>query len=278
MKSSLDVLKQDAPYLDSTRNKWVHIGFLSAFTLVFLTVYSPFNISEWDGSILGYTIVGAVVLIVSQFGIRPILGLQKAKLYQLLLLALAEILIITFGIYVFFGPEFSNFDQKLGEYLLTLKYVCLIIAIPYLLSVWFMASSQKLKAVQHFNTSSTITKKANLLSIKGENKKVNFAIDMDQIVFVKSAGNYLDINYLKGGKPATEIVRMSLRELETKVAGSSLFKVHRSYILNKAYISSFKKNKKGYDLVIHHFADETIPVSAGFKKIFEEVMGLKLTH
>lgn len=279
MKSSLDVLKQDAPYLDSTKNKLMHIGFLTAFTIIFLTVYSPFNISEWDGSITGYVVVGSSILVVNHFLIRPVFGLKKLKLYQLIIIGAAEVLITAFGIYLFFGPEFPSLDQKVDEYLLTLKYVCLIVVSPYLLSLWFIASQQKLKSIQNSTlTNSLSSKKSILISVKGENDKVVFAINSDQVVFVKSAGNYLEIHYLDGEIVSKELVRMSLKELEAMIANSGLLKIHRSYIINTQRISSFKKTRKGYDLKVQCFPHEALPVSSGYKANFEEALALNVSH
>jgi hypothetical protein len=281
MKSTLDVLQQDAPYLNSTRNKLIHIGFLTVFTFIFLTVYSPFNMSEWGGSMLGYVLIGTPLILISQFLVRPLLGFRKFKLYELIIWAAAEILLVTLGIYLIFGPNFPSFTEKLDEYLLTLKYVVLIIASPYFLSIWLIASRQKLSTFQNLNVTSSMEEEirpSKLLSILGENNKVVFAIDADQIVFIKSSGNYLEINYLHGGRKAKELVRMSLKELEAKIKDTNLIKTHRSYLVNTQQISSFKKTKKGYELRMQHFADDALPVSSGFKEHFEELMALSLSH
>jgi hypothetical protein len=237
--------------------------------------------SEWDGSIIGYIIIGLPIFLISQFLIRPLLGFYTFKLFQLILWASAEMLLIALGIYLFLGPNFPNLDQKLEEYFLTLKYVCLIIASPYILSIWFIASRQMLSTYENLTASSgasTNPSHSKLLSIKGESNKVIFAINIDLVVFIKSAGNYLEINYLHGGHIAKELVRMSLKELEGTIQDSHLLKIHRSFIVNKEYISSFKKTRKGYELRMQHFASEALPVSLGFKDSFEEALTLNMSH
>ena len=61
-------LNQKAPYLDSSYNKILLVGFLSIFTLIFLSVYNPFNMKLWGGSIPGYVFIGASTMLFSQFG------------------------------------------------------------------------------------------------------------------------------------------------------------------------------------------------------------------
>lgn len=237
--------------------------------------------NEWGGSILGYVGIGAMVALLSQFVVRSILKIKKFKLYELMLWGIGEILLMTFFIYLIYGPEFPTFNKKLDEYLLTLKFVCLIIAGPYILFVWFMAFRQKLssyKEVADNKLALDSEKGTELLTITGENNRVILAINYDQLLYVKSSGNYLDIYYLKGETTSKELVRASLKELEAKITDSSIVRIHRSYMVNKHRISSFKKIKKGYKLVVQHAPEEILPVSLGYKAKFEEALELKLSH
>lgn len=274
MKALINIFVQKAPYLDSTRNKLLHISFLAAFTAIFLSVYSPFNMSEWGGNILGYVVIGSSVSLISQFLLRPILGLSQLKLYQMLLLAAFEFILITFFLYLIYGVEYIETSQKLGEYAVTLKFVCLILAGPYFLSIWFLASKHKDDKLVKGKTHNT----QELLTIKSDNNKIVLAIRYDQILYVKSSGNYVDIYHLKGEKVSKELVRISLKELELNIENPNILRVHRSSLVNKNMISSFKKNRKGYDLVVKHISDETVSVSSGYKESFEESMLLKLAH
>ncbi len=281
MKPIIDILSQDAPVLDSSRNRLVHIGVLSVFTLVFLSVYSPFDMTEWGGNIIGYVFIGSVVSLLSQFVIRPILGVNKFKMYELILWGVCEILAMTFFIYLIYGPAFPTIGEKIDEYLLTLKFVFLIVAGPYTLLVWYLAFTEKFSSYKNVAQNGLLKdsrKGKELLTITGENNKVLLAINYDQLLYVKSSGNYLDIYYLKGDTASKELVRVSLKELEAKITDSSIVRIHRSYMVNKHKISSFKKTRKGYKLIVQHSPDEILPVSLGYKDKFEEALELKVSH
>jgi hypothetical protein len=275
MKSVVDILQQEAPYLDSPRNKALLVLFLSTFTLIFFAVYNPFNMIEWGGSIIGYVGIGAAVLLISQFLFRRLLGIRKFKLYELVLWGVGEILVLTYFVYLVYGPEFPTYIEKIDEYFLTLKYVCLIILCPYIMFVWYIAFTEKFysyKEVAH-NGLSIDTKIDNeLLTINGENNKVILAINYNQLLYAKSSGNYLDIYYLKGEIASKELVRVSLKELEAKIKNTSILRIHRSYMVNKHKISSFKKTRKGYKLLVQHAPEEVLPVSSGYKEKFEEAL------
>ena len=276
-----DLLIQDAPYLDSTRNKLLLTGVLSVFTIIFLSVYNPFNSAHWDGSVTGYVIIGVLFLLFSQFVLRPLLRKQRFKLYELVLFGMGEVLLISLLIQLFIGPEFATLGENIGEYLLTLKFVVLIIAGPYILAVWILAFKHRISSFQEIvkkDTAPVEEKIDPLLTITGENDKVTLAIRYDQLLYVKSSGNYLEIFYLKGAVPSRQLVRCSLKELEAKISDPGIVRIHRSFMVNKNRISSFQKEGKGYRLVVQHAPGESIPVSLGYKEKFEEALELIPVH
>ncbi|MCL6267052.1 LytTR family DNA-binding domain-containing protein [Flagellimonas myxillae] len=281
MKRIANVLKLEFPYLDTVQNKLLLVGFLAVFCLVFLNVYVPFNIEVWGGTITGYIIVGTVVILISQFVLRPLFRLNKFKTYSFLLWVALEVLLIAWGMYLAFGPELDTFLEKWNEYWLTVRYTTLILVGPYLAFVWYLSFRYKLakiKAIQNHSLEFNSELGDKLLTIIGENEKVILAIKYQKLLCVKSAGNYLELYYLKGEDQVKELVRGSLKELEKKIEESNIVKVHRSYLVNVDHISSLKKTKKSYQLNVQHMPNTSIPVSAGFKNSFEEALKQKVSH
>ncbi|WP_224490155.1 LytR/AlgR family response regulator transcription factor [Robertkochia flava] len=277
MTLNKDLLTQEAPYLDSTRNKLWLIGILSVFTIVFLLVYNPFNSEHWDGHVTGYVIVGSSFMLFSQFALRGILKKQQLRLYELILFGMGELLVIPLLIQLTYGPEFPTPEKNIAEYLVTLKFVALIVIGPYILSVWILAFKHKISSYQAISESSPGAKdlkKNTLLTITGENDNVIMAIKYDQLLYVKSSGNYLEIYYLRGETLTKQLVRSSLKELEAKITDPAIVRIHRSYMVNRHKISSFKKERKGYKLVVQHAPEEFLPVSLSYKEKFEEALAL----
>ncbi len=229
---------------------------------------------------LGYIIIGGSVLFLTQFVLRPLFGLQKLKVYSLLVWCFFETLLVTFGIHLFYSPTAPTFLEKLNEYYITLEYVALIIIGPYLLFVWYLGLQHKFSSFSKIKDNSL--KPAlignELLTVTGENNKVLLAINYNKLLYVKSSGNYLDIYYLKGETASKEIVRLSLKELEAKITDSSIVRIHRSYMVNKHKISSFKKTRKGYKIIVQYAPEEVLPVSLGYKDKFEEALELNVSH
>lgn len=274
-------LNQPLPFLDSTKNKLQLIGFTAIYTIIFLYVFVPFNLDDWGDNTLGYIAIGVLVILCSQFVLRPLFGFRKLKAYSLIIIFLIELLTITYIIFLIYGPIFPSFTEKVQEYLMTLKHTSLIISIPYFLFVGYLNLRHKMsfyKEADNNKIQSATDSNNELLTIKGENNKTVIAIKYHQLLFVKSAGNYLELFYLIGEKTVKELVRGKLKELEENMNHQNVIRVHRSYMINVEHISSYKKTRKGYAILIDNFPDTEVPVSSGFKPFFEEVVVQKKSH
>jgi len=281
-KSISKTLNQDVPFLLVAKDRLFLIGFVALYSLIFILVYSPFNIDQWGSDhYFDYIFAGTTVLLVSQFGLRPLFNFYRFKMYSLLLWCLIEILVLACIFYLLFGPEYPNLKEKINEYFLTLQYTGLVAGIPYAFFLWYMTLRRKMTSLKESSNDGNAEfapRENKLLTINGENGKVTLAIRHHQLLYVKSASNYIELFYLKGEKLTKELIRGSSKEFEGKVLGSDILRIHRSYFINIRYVSSFKKTRKGYALTINHVPNETIPVSTSYKHIFEEILEQKLHH
>ena len=275
-------LKQDFSLLDSRINKFILIGFIGLYSVFFISVYTPFNINHWENNYYyRYVLLGTIIVSISQFVLRPIFGLKTFKYYSLILWALFEMFIIATALHILYAIPFDQISDKIYDYLHTIWLVNVVTAVPYALVVIYLSFKEKLSDFKKIerNTFGVDTTKSNkLLTITGENDKVVLAIKYHQLLVVKSVGNYLEFYYLKGENLAKELVRARLKELEEKIVDTNVIKVHRSYMINVRYISSLKKTKKSYELIVQHIPDLVIPVSSGFKSSFEEALEQKVSR
>lgn len=277
----IQFLNQPLPFLDTTKNKLQLIGFTAIYTIIFLYVFVPFNLDDWGDNTLGYIAIGIAVIVCSQFLLRPLVGFGKLRAYSLFLMFLLELFAISYIIYLIYGPIFPDFTAKFNEFLSTLRMVALTFSIPYFLFVGYLNLRHKMSFYKDAenNRIHTGTSESNqLLTITGENDKVLIAINYHQLLMVKSAGNYLELYYLKGENLARELVRASLKDFETLIDCSTVIRVHRSYMLNTEHITSYKKTRKGYAVIISKVPDIVVPVSSGFKSIFEETTSKIVSH
>ncbi len=271
MKDFTAILLQKTPYLDSIRNRLILIGFVGLFSLVFLLVYVPFNINQWGKSqIHEYILLGTLILLATQFGVRKVFGLNQFKLYSLILFGLFEIILISYVFHLVYLPQLETFQQKWTDFLVTFRQVGLVTIVPYVLTIIYFWVMEKVNKVTELESKSAASGKDSdtMLVIKGENDKIVLAVKYGQLLCVKSAGNYLELYHLKGEKVVRELVRCSLKELQDKIE-APIIRIHRSYMVNMAHLASVKKTRKGYSLSVKHMPEETLTVSSGYRENFK---------
>lgn len=258
------------------KNRLLLTVFISFYALIFINVYDPFNIKIWD-QYRHFPFIGIGILILTQSAFHFIFKSFRTKLYSILLYCIIEVLIISIIFYILEGHPYVTFKEILNEYTTTLKHVGLIIVVPYLIGLWYLDLRYKMSELN--DKIRTISVDENkLISIADENGTLKMAIKPDKLLYVKSAGNYLELFYLKGGELAKELIRGSIKEFESKITKSKIIRIHRSYIVNLQYLTSLKKTRKGYVLRLENVPNENIPISSSYKQIFEDTIKKDVSH
>ncbi|MDT7828301.1 LytTR family DNA-binding domain-containing protein [Pricia sp. S334] len=162
----------------------------------------------------------------------------------------------------------------------TLFQVGLVVIVPYALFVWYSEIKYRFSEFEHIQADKNEPSNHDpnkLLVFHDHSGKMIFAIKFSQLLYVKSAGNYLELYYRKEDETLMELIRASIKELEDKIVGTDVIRIHRSFLVNMERVSSFKKTRKGYAVQIQ-YASEMVPVSSGFKTVFEEILQQKVSH
>lgn len=92
-----------------------------------------------------------------------------------------------------------------------------------------------------------------------ESIKINdLELDIEQFMFAKAEGNYLEI-YLNKRHPNKVLIRITLKNFEALLKTyPNIIKTHRSYLVNFNYIEKINGNAQGYQL---HITKYIVPVS-----------------
>lgn len=97
--------------------------------------------------------------------------------------------------------------------------------------------------------------------LKGENRNEVFECPIEELLFVKAADNYVEIWFVKGEKVQTSLIRSSMKNVLAGINElPTLYRCHRSYIVNLSAVSSVSGNAQGYLLSMTH-GEEQVPVS-----------------
>ncbi|MDC1161888.1 LytTR family DNA-binding domain-containing protein [Tenacibaculum sp.] len=116
---------------------------------------------------------------------------------------------------------------------------------------------------KHSNNANTLNIAINDISsvtnqVKNSIKVNDFELEIDQFMFAKSEGNYLEI-YLNKQYQNKKLIRVTLKNLEVLLETyPNIIKTHRSYLVNCNYIEKIDGNAQGYQLQISKYI---VPVS-----------------
>lgn len=272
------VLESRFSILNTTINKLIFITLVTVISLLFMYTFVPFNINKWyDVSKLTllkifstFSLAGTLTLLFTQFGLRKWLHLEYLTYAQYLFFFIGEIMILTFGIMACDWILDNHPDFSLNNYLDTFNYTLLIALPPYIISLLILFGAQQYKLASNLSLAVTDHRPlSDNLFIGDENGKIILTLHPNNILFFKSEDNYVDVHYLLGGEVKTELIRTTLKKIESTCNYSGLIRVHRSYTINVKTVSSSKKTHKGYVLQFDPLPGLQVPVSASHQKQFE---------
>jgi len=100
-----------------------------------------------------------------------------------------------------------------------------------------------------------------LIELSSDNEQDTISIKVSEIVFIKSADNYVEVGYVEGEEIRKRMIRNTLKNIEKQLKEFNNFvRTHRSSIVNIQYIDKLNKNFNTYWLTLVN-SKETIPVS-----------------
>lgn len=109
--------------------------------------------------------------------------------------------------------------------------------------------------------------------IPSENKDIELQVNPQDVIFIQSEGNYVEIYYLNAGSLHKKLIRHRLKAIEEQLPEDVFYRCHNRYIINIKRITNVSGNARGLYLELEN-STEVIPVSRsrvkGFKAVFEK--------
>ena len=103
-----------------------------------------------------------------------------------------------------------------------------------------------------------------------------FRVRPDDILYCEARQNYVAVHYRPEplGENQTELLRATLASMEAQLAGTSVVRCHRSYLVNTGRVAVANGNAQGLQLQLIGLGEERVPVSRSYvKRLREEVLG-----
>lgn len=118
--------------------------------------------------------------------------------------------------------------------------------------------------------------KNEVLILIAENDKDKIELKPEELLYIESADNYSNVVFYRNNKINKQLLRGSLKRIESQITFPFIIRCHRSYIVNLKLINHIKGNAQGYRIEFKNNLSDTIPVSRNYSKaLFERLESLK---
>lgn len=264
---------------DKVKDRVLFTAGMFLFCILFLWLFVPFNISEWivytspirELKISGLGLVGGLIIVISQYIQTLFFTGRKMKVYHCLEGFMFDVLFVTIPLSILYSVPANTY---LTEFWQTFKLVFLLLTLWYLIGLTFLVVVQlknekdNILSAQLFNKPVASTEQ---VTIRDENGQLRFSLRPQDILFFESADNYVIVYFRKGQRVGKEMVRTSLKAIESEFSSYNCIRCHRSFIVNMQNISSIKKDGRSYEIAIQGTLF-VIPISRSYVKAIKEIL------
>lgn len=253
---------------------------IGAFITFFLFVFQPFGINSIENykiHTLGYgavTFVTYTIYHIFTYFIFKTGIIKKKKVTILVNIFSVVTLILLISVMNFFYSVIF-FDFLPFSLSVFFGFLVVTFSIGIFPSVFFsyMAYAKELSrnqsAINQINEKSSIANTSASITFKSNVGSDEITLDSEQILAIKSQGNYIEVYFLNDKKTEKKMLRSTLKEVENILSDFQNFiKVHRSFIVNKNLIENSSGNSQGITLSFKN-TDFTAPVSRNFVSNFK---------
>lgn len=272
-------------------NPWKIILPVSVFIGLFMLIFQPFGLDDLEirfkGFILaGYGLVTLLVLIID----LVLLPRLVPKVYRdekwIFIREIISLLWILFTVglaNLVYSAIILGFTLSFSNVMIFQAYTLAIGLIPVIALTLIKLNYLKRKneeAAQQI-TATLVPHEfsdhpGQQVQFLGENQKEELKVNSDDILFIKSEGNYITIGYLKNGRLSQSLLRNTMKYATDLLASfPNHYQCHRSWIVNLHRVQRVGGNSQGLKIILKDF-DEDIPVArkntAGFR---EKITGIK---
>lgn len=259
---------------------------IGIFIGFFCYYFAPFGMIHIDPySRMGYGVVSFLIcsffMIVLPMFFPRSLSTSKWKIYKELIWILAINLTLAFGNYYYSAVIFVenyklefNLRVFIWVFLVTIT-IAIIPAITIILYKQIFVYKNIVKEVKKIDAklvmkNNPLHKVKEEIEINSEVLKENLKLNINNLVFISSSGNYVEVYFLEDSELRKKVIRSSISRIENQFKEfNNILRCHRSYLINLNKIDRVTGNLQGYQL---HFEgiEDAVPVSRSYTKRIKE--------
>lgn len=274
------MLGQKIPGFIYEKGNIVRLILLTAlFALIFINIYKPFSssywypVSEFKFFVFSSLIIltGVLVVVISR-----VIMYYRAKKHRITYREyVVWIILEIFFMSLFYTIYTLSVNPERGEWLGVFKEssvnTALVLLLPYSaihLYLFYKENKKRLQLLE--GERSENVSKQHVYSFYDEKNELRISIKKNNLLYLESADNYVNIWYMNKGNLTKFMLRNSLKAIEESLADTSVLRCHRSFIANFEQVKVIRRQKDGIYL---EFGIEKVP-DIPISKTYNE----KVTH
>jgi hypothetical protein len=251
--------------------------FVSLFSMLFMSLYQPsfgfsttwFGFHSWKqtGVTMFFYAVAISTLIISKLLLFNYSRGHSVTGRRMIVWHIVEFLAIATEYYIF-SVSFKLGSVEIPELLFRIPLcVALILAIPYSI-IWFYAqykaNKEELELFKITHKREIIESDHRLIQFRDSQGKHKMSLSEDSIFYIESQDNYVQIFYDLEGKLSSYLLRCSTQKIEEDLAGTSIVRCRRSFLVNTAKIVRWGKERGHFTVTLDHPSGKTITVTPAY--------------
>ncbi len=277
--------QQSVNFLATKREKWGLILFLALYIPLFLLIFQPFGVNNYDPThsirweffiaAIGFGLVNGVSMWLYEFVIAPRLFTKRTRAIFIIRMVL-ELLLLSFTTYLFYNVLGNFHDWNWPSFFGFVRDVGLSGLIPLgLVFLYFNYKRTRSSYEALLNKSKFNRRRHDLVRITSDNGKENLVIASKGLLFIEAQDNYVAVYHIENDRVKKSLLRTTMKRLENLLTDQSIVRCHRSYMVNMGKVE--KVSGPTHQLKIHlEHIEKPIPVSKTYVPVLEE--GLTAHH
>lgn len=282
----MKVLHQIAKYigqpfrlLATLKQRMVFASGMFVFSLLFLLLFIPFNITEWIVytspfkvlQLPGLGIIVGILIHISQLLQYFLFRNGQLKVYHLFIGFFIDTILISIPLSILYSIPANSFWIEFRQ---TMAIVVPLALLWYILGISLMALwdnyyNKEVSVSRQGDQKQTI--QVDRINIKDGNGQLRLSLRPEDLIYFESADNYVIVFFRKNQRISREVVRNSLKNIENDLSLYNCVRCHRSFIVNIANVTAIKKKGRSYIIELDSI-DTPIPISRGYVKVISDLL------
>ncbi len=276
-------LKQPYPYYYRGKELLAICILLFVMSLGFNYFFEPFHVNTkehkmdyfWICAI--HAIVAPIILILMSVAWPRKLTEENWVIKNEILFLILALLLIGLGQFLIRDLIYDNpdnwsmryvYEEIRNTFLVGTLFIVILIPLNFTrLNAKYIKTAGVINSSKNYRNSNEHTQ----IKIESNLKDDDLIIDIDNLLFAKAEGNYVEF-YIKKDTINRIVKRTTMKDLEITLSEfSNILKTHRSYLVNLFHVEHVTGNAQGYKLNLKNY-DELIPVSRNMIEKFNHRM------